>query len=60
MLLKNLIHYHDAERGLTESEEVASLAKNLGPKDPVETEGALNANKRSVAERRKHSCGSFR
>ena len=45
----------DAEKGLTESQEVADLAKNLEPKDgvlfPVETEGALNANKRSVKER---------
>ena len=51
--------YLDAEKGLTESEEVASLAKNLGPKDgvffPVETEGAINANKRSLAERRKQA-----
>ena len=51
--------YQDAEKGLTESEEVASLAKNLGPKDgvffPVETEGAINANKRSLAERRKQA-----
>jgi hypothetical protein len=48
---------YDAEKGLAESEEVANLAKNLGPKEgvlfPVETEGALNANKRSVAEREK-------